>query len=110
MTNSAFPDALALSEIDARAPSTQKSINSVVEIVHKLYKNNIDGAKEALCKIIRAELNNEELKTTVACLGCTELSTAFPENIDQAVFMYDGITFLNVYVSHVDEILRSTFQ
>lgn len=105
MTTPAFKSALEQTGIEAYYPSKESNRSRTLRVIEQLYTHNTEGAKKALCDIIHEEFIEMGNQGIAVCLGCTELSTAFPEHINKTVFKYGSITFLNVFVAHVEDIV-----
>ncbi len=110
MTTPAFKSAMEEAGIEAWYPHEERAIQNTLRVIEKLYANNQEGTKEALCQIVSEVLGEHENRNTAVALGCTELSTAFPEHINETVFHYNGITFLNVFVAHVEDIVTTSLK
>lgn len=106
MKSAAFKIALINSGIEARYPENQNATTNTLSVINQLYENKVAGASASICEIVNIELEAKALGSTAICLGCTELSTAFPKNIHKSLFQENGITFLNAFVAHVEDIVE----
>ena len=61
------------------------------------------GAREGLMAICRAEAPDPA--NTVILLACTELPLAFPDHLEDPVFVSGGYTFVNTTAAHVQAAL-----
>nr|WP_246392883.1 aspartate/glutamate racemase family protein [Halomonas organivorans] len=100
MTSPAFRAGMAPFGVDAVAPSRQALKDDVAGIIGKLYRNEVEGAAEAIERVVRAAVPEQELAGLAVCLGCTELPLAFPEHNGEPDFLANGIRYLNSSVMH----------
>ena len=67
------------------------------------YSGNAIASRDRLLEICRQHIRGSD---TVISLACTELPLAFPDHREEAVFEFDGLTFINTTVAHVHSIVR----
>ena len=105
MRSDAYPRALERNGIRALASVPEETIVELADLIDvDLYQGRIEGASEKIAEISRRHLLDD--RVDIVCLACTELPLAFPEHSNDAIFVEDGITYINTTVAHVEAVLE----
>ena len=107
MSNSAFVDAMAKSDINAFYPETDDLKQKVVTVIDALYQNQIEGTASALDQIVRTCIEDGPQEEIAVCLGCTELPLAFGSQVRVARIQNRGIDYLNSSVIHAAAVFKA---
>lgn len=108
MTSPAFNTNLAPFGVDAQYPHDEEQKAIVVDTIGRLYQNQTEGADIAIDQVVRASISESDLQNTAVCLGCTELTLAFPHFAREAHFKVNGITYVNSAVVHTSYAFRAS--
>ena len=102
MTSAAFKDGMHNYGVRAFYPPTEELKTEVLDIIERLYRNKTGGASKAIAELVHSCVPEEvlNLNKTAVCLGCTELSVAFPGLKSESSFVQEGISYLNASVAH----------
>jgi aspartate racemase len=105
MTGTLFDKALESLGIAMIKPD-DKDIAALTELLNLyFYSGRGPDGRGALIEYARSIAPNPD--DVLFILACTDLTPAFPETIGQALFVSDGIQFLDTTAAHVDAILRA---
>ncbi len=111
MSSPAFGQAMQSFAVQAFSPPTDDLKAGTVDIIHRLYRNQLEGAAGDIDDLVRNCLSSENLAidftTTAVCLGCTELPTAFADEKNRPSFSRDGICYLNSTVLHARAVFEA---
>jgi len=110
MTTLAFKNGVKAFGVNAIYPSTDVLKEQVIEVIEALYQYKTQGTALAIDRIVRACVSDEDLKNTVVCLGCTDLTLAFESSLDKASFDYKGVGYLNASVLHAATVFQACAQ
>lgn len=103
MNSPVYYDTLKSHGLAAVPKLSQLQIAELNDLIDReLYRGRTDGARERILELCHAHIKHE---SDGVCLGCTELSLAFPEHQELAYFVDQGISFVNSTVAHVEAAL-----
>ncbi len=107
MSSPAFGQAMQSFAVQAFSPPTDDLKSGIVDIIHRLYRNQLEGAAGDIDNLVRNCLSSENLTTTAVCLGCTELPTAFADDKHLVSFSRKGVCYLNSTVLHARAVFEA---
>ena len=104
MRSDAYATALNKQDVRVLPRCDERRIDDLARLIDTdIYQGNLEKARDYIVSLCTADLPDP--KHDVVCLACTEFPLVFPENTDDAVFTYQGITFINTVVAHVEATL-----
>lgn len=110
MTTHAFKNGVKAYGVNAIYPSTGVLKEQVIDVIEALYQYKTQGTALAIDRIVRACVSDDDLKNTVVCLGCTDLTLAFEASLDKSSFDYNGVRYLNASVLHAASVFKACVQ
>lgn len=102
MHSTMYPEVLAAQGVETVPKLPDAEIAALGRIIDEdLYQGAVGDADQFILTLCARYAGADD----VVCLGCTELSLAFPEHQDDESFVCEGISFLNTTVAHVEAAL-----
>ena len=101
MASAVFRAVLIRHGVEGSAPHDAAARSLTTALIAQLQRGNLDGAAARLGDIAKAAFASSTDAGSVACLACTELPLAFPENVAQETFEAAGVTYLNAAAIHI---------
>ena len=101
MASAVFRAVLARHGVEGTAPHEAAARSLTAALITQLQHGNIDGVAARLGDIAKASFAPSTDTGFAACLACTELPLAFPENGAQEIFETAGVTYLNAAAIHI---------
>lgn len=102
MRSAIFREGFAKYGVAATGPSDEGARVATMNLIADLQLGKENGAAERLVKIARGSFGGPFKAQPVVCLACTELPLAFPAQKTLGTFDYDGVSYINTSVVHID--------
>ena len=103
MTSPVYAEVLNNAGIPTCPPLPMEVIAEIQHLIDTdFYTGRAVAARARFVAICRKYMQTPQ---TVIALACTELPLAFPDHLDEAVFVFEDLTFINTTVAHVEAIV-----
>lgn len=110
MKSGRFKNVLSAHRVHAIEVTDDAAVSETFELIGRLQTGSVQEAAETIGGIVRRLWNGPLKVQPCVILACTELPLAFPESLQEPLFISRGITYINPIAIHIQAILECAYE